>query len=508
VKVRRSVSPCLPAGRCRSVGLCIDGVNNYYDMMRHMLRKKIVWSVILTLGVFVSVFAVLYAMRNVPWLSIVQWRTDNEVSRPLGLDVFVSSIPAERMANLQIEDFPSTPESGFLQSYVNYKDHVFVSSDHHILEYTSSGELVRYSDRRVFDCADGYPGDLALAGDMLYVACSNDGIYEIDLNANRILYRFSLEDGIPSVQNLRLTIDGNRLWVATFDGVAKIDRKTREVKMYRKELGIPHRSDNETTEYYNVKIFRFENGIWAVSESSGVARYEEETDSWKEYLPEVFNQYDTSSLYFDAFVYSRSGLAMIHQDGGPDHYVLSLFDDISGKWNRVSDFPYPEYQEKYKEYYSLMPAKTFSMMPDRRYYFMNPWNNEGCYLFSTSGIEKFFSGDAFPRLIAPGSIEYSSGHRLLFSETGKYLMGISDVVFEFSGKWDSSLVVIYDMENKKYFSKVIYDDRPDSLHIPPAIGAIKDPWSSSLIERDGVLSIRENEIEVLSIDLNSVEWRE
>src|SRR5512133_459076 len=114
----------------------MGGVNNYYVMMRYMLQKKSILYIALVLGISFTIFAITCVNRSSCWSAIVRWGTDHKTSRPLGLDVFVSSIPAERIKSLEIEDLPSTPDSRSLQSFVSYKDHVFVSSDHHILEYS------------------------------------------------------------------------------------------------------------------------------------------------------------------------------------------------------------------------------------------------------------------------------------------------------------------------------------------------------------------------------------
>jgi hypothetical protein len=415
-----------------------------------------------------------------------------------GKDVFISAIPSNRFDELKLEDLPSTPEPGYFQSSANYQDHVFVASNHHILEYDAAGTLVRYSDRSVFDCPDSLTSVITLADDTLYAACWNVGIYEINLKTNRITYLFDQTNGLTNTQNIEPIVNGNIVWAGTFNGVAKIDRKTRAVNMYTDALNIHCRS-RDGAGSQNVSLRVHNNDVWAISLcGTGVSQYQADSDSWKNYSPADFNQRDVSSINFDAFIVSDKETVAIHQDGGPDYETLSRFNRETKKWEYVSDTSYANMYKEYADYLSQATRTTPKIVSDRRYYALSGQRDHRYFLMSTAGLEEYSQKDSFPTLLGKATLSSTSGYRMIISESGRYIVGIGDTINDMGGEWIESEVIMYDRQLNKQTVHVI---KGDSQSTPPAIGMLKDVSSYALIEQDDSLSLTENGKEVLKISL-------
>jgi hypothetical protein len=146
-----------------------------------------------------------------------------------GRPVFLSAIPAGRFDDLKLDDLPSTMLSGQDLPIAVANNHLFRPTPRHLLEYDHSGRLVRYSDPAVFACSDGYAPRITGVGRTLYAGCLDDAVYEIDLEANRVVARYGYEAGLTNVQNFDLVSDGGVLWIGTMEGIFRLDRATREV---------------------------------------------------------------------------------------------------------------------------------------------------------------------------------------------------------------------------------------------------------------------------------------
>lgn len=289
--------------------------------------KKLI--AIIIVGVVLIGVVRLLTARNSEKVSVSQKDRVAQEQIPAGKDVFVSAVDLKKFDDLELGDFPSTLPDGYAQSAAVYKDRVFIASINHILEYNLKGELVRYSDPQTFDCGKDLPSVIAIAGDTLYAACWNVGIFEIDLLKNRAVYLFDFNNGLTNVQNIYPVVDEDNLWVATFNGLFKIDHASQVVKAYLKIFGATCPDDN-------VRVFVFNNDVWATSLAGcGAAEYQSADDSWKVYNPAAFNQNDLSRVDFDDFIVSGSGVFAAHQDGGPEHWVLSKFDPTTSSWKNV-----------------------------------------------------------------------------------------------------------------------------------------------------------------------------
>jgi hypothetical protein len=492
-----------------------------------MKPKLLAYSVVVAVVLFLAV--VLF--RIVPWFAEVQ------VLEPAGSDVsvadsfegavFVPGISAGTFTSLSLKDLPSTLPDGYAQSAVYRDGHVFVPAIGHILEYDENGELVRYSDPKVFSCGGGLPAVVSIAGDTLYAACYNEGIYEIDLSANRAVYLFDQNNGLSNVQNLRPAVVGDSLWVASFSGVFRIDRATRAVTSYTGVFGGGCRHDN-------VRLFTGGDDVWVTSVAGcGAAEYQAATDVWKVYLASDFNRNNIGRVDFDQFVISSDGIFAAHQDGGPDHTVLSKLDRVTDTWTSILDEKWAAFPdaaaavlppiESYADVYEvthLYGTKDSDergtdwhfntkdqgwivlQVPDRRYFAMTKLVGDRYFLLSSSGVEQIVEGQAFPELLVRQT-SGNGGWHILASEDGNYVLATSDEIHEMGGDWARTFVTVYDRAKNESFTSVIPGVISDDsgVGVPPLAGFDKDPSSYSLVVKDSSLLVLYEGSPVLTVDL-------
>jgi len=473
------------------------------------------WIFIVSVGVIVVIIGVikiyhLYSSTTVIETPVTE--TDSQEQPSFGNDVFVSAISSDRFDDLTLEDFPSTLSDGYAQSAAVYKDHIFIASINHILEYDQQGALVRYSDQHILNCAGELPGVIAVAGDSLYMACWNVGIFEIDLLQNRTVYLFDTANGLTNTQNLRLFVDDQTLWVATFSGMFRIDRSSRTVKKYSNIFGSACPDEN-------VSAFVSNNDVWATSLAGcGAAEYQPTDDRWTVYPPTVFNQNDVSRVDFNDFIVSSAGVFATHQDGGPDHIVLSQFDPITTIWNYVTEETGETFPKIIAEFLPAMDTYTSSYattnnnltvwhlktddnwmtlaLPDRHYLAMTPLMDDRYFLLSSLGMEQYVKDQAFPELLTT-HIAGNSGARILVSSKGNFVLGISDQINDYGGDWVQSTMTIYNRETKQAFTSIIPGTIDGEI---PLIGFLKDPSAFTFTEQETTLSITENGKDILIID--------
>lgn len=425
--------------------------------------------------------------------------------------VFVSQLPVD-FKNLQLADLPST----IGHSAAVHDGNLIIASHRYLMEYTQDGKLVRISDPSVFACPndDDYypelPAGIAGEGNTLYAACTGNGLYEINLAENRVVAFWDRE--LPDLRNLRLTIDGDTLWLETFNGLAKIDRQTRKVTSYREELGI-------TCEGYGTTVSAFKGDVWVTVNANagctgGVAHYQPATDSWTFYGVEAFNRIQLDRIDFNKFIVSAEGVFAVHQDGGPEHTILDQFDVATNSWKRLDDQPadiayksrLPLPEEYLTSYvYGFDQVITWHVkdgdewivltLPERIYLAMTPVAEGEFVLLSTAGLESFEEGDDFPKMLIAG--QQAGGNGRIFSSTaGRYVIGMSDLIGDYGGEWFGTDVTVYDWVGKKGFSTRVVGAETD---LPPANG--KDLSSISLVEDGDRLLLQDAGVTVLVIDL-------
>ncbi|MFA5829638.1 MAG: hypothetical protein WC843_04035 [Candidatus Gracilibacteria bacterium] len=398
--------------------------------------------------------------------------------------VFLAGVPKVDFAHLNLADFPSVDESYSILKPIVWNNKVFVNSNPYILEYDLKGNLLEYANFNSTDCGR----DLALINDSLYVACNGKGIYEIDLNANKVSYFYTQKDGLKELRNLQFAVDADTLWVGTFEGVAKIDTKAHKATVYGKELNIGGSA-------FGSNVYAHNGQVWVVVGSNaynngGISNYDKNADKWDTYQAKDLKEKDLTRLdvmYGDLMV-ADQGVYAIFQDGGPENVVLKKFDSAQKKWTTVYHDAYLKFNKGVAKY--LPPVETYrnfdydlnaqdnssSLFSTIRVFLDGKWVSvpivakkyvtlstlvKGTYyLLSASGIDSFTEEDAFPKALVKTPV-YALEVAPRFFVTGdqKYVVYVAVDFNAYGGTTDAYSVGIYDTEIQKFYNSEIKNEK-------------------------------------------------
>ncbi len=91
---------------------------------------------------------------------------------------------------------------------------------------------------------------------------------------------YTARDGLPSNRTYGLTVDGNNIWVGTYDGIAKFDGNA---------WSVPFSMQNRTIFYPSVHAIAFDNrrNIWIGHIDKGVSQYNSGEGKWIFHTPET-----------------------------------------------------------------------------------------------------------------------------------------------------------------------------------------------------------------------------
>ena len=436
--------------------------------------------------------------------------TEEIVSFP---SIFLERVPSD--STVSTEDFPAHVDGGYHQSVVAYKERFYVAGMHHVLEYDAQGNLLAMTDRGQIDCAS----TLAIIGDRLYVACFNEGVYEIDLLSRSIDYKFDKSNGLTELNNLYPVADGETLWVNTFDGLAKIDSQTREVTMYRNELGV-------TCSSYQAKVSVYHGDVWtqviadAVC-SGGLAHYVKEQDQWEFYGPDFFNTIQRARVDFHDVILTAEGVYVRYQDAGPDHEILSFFDRATETWTRLADTQYknidrditpklPLREETQTAYFNEQQNVQIWHIPVdgqwklfpltlHRYSTSLALGQEEMYFLTSAGLEHFRKEDRFPQVVLENPVAFTHA-RILTTEDERYVVAVSNDAGEMMCQVNTYAVFVYDrLAQENSFVQAM-----DVNTLKRPLGQLENCYnlaSINLVWKEGKLFIADNQGEVMEIVL-------
>ncbi len=380
--------------------------------------------------------------------------------------VFLTSVPFEDA--MTVEDFPNSERDGSGEAAVVWQDRLLVRSTNHIFEYDWEGNLLAYSDSTLVPMAR----DMALIGDSLFVASWEEGIYEVDLASNRVVNFYDAEDGLENVQNLQFAVDGETLWVGTFQGVAQINTTTDEIRFYEEELNIEGGT-------FSANVYTSEGDVWAevlanAGSEGGVSHYDAKTDTWTAYGPTAFmgDRWSAQRVDFLSFVVSDEGVFAAFQENGPSHEVLQKFDPAQDTWNTVfessaetfmsilsSKLPAPEsysssYYDDIAQTVSIFDGGTWkTISAPMKTYVAIVHEDDAYYLLSSSGIERFSKGDSFPEVIGASDLMFGFNSPAFFiTEDDRYLIFFVPKMNEMAGSWAYMDAGAYDLQTSSFFS--------------------------------------------------------
>lgn len=390
----------------------------------------------------------------------------------LASKVFLNEVPKDNFETMTLADFPSL-SAGNARGVALADDATYVVADPFLLKYDLNGKIVSYANPKILPCGV----EVARVGEKLFVACRQEGVYEIDLVKNEIAYHYTKAEGLEEYQNPIFAVQGKTLWIGTFDGIAKIDTDTRKVVFYNDELGFEgtHLSSN---------VYTRGDQVWATVSANayngGGAGYYNADDTWTFFGPKDFKKNDLGRVDFMHFIVSDEGVFATYQDGGPENTVLSKFDPVLQKWNQIyaagwddfntnidSKLPAPETYKSYQINFTYEDQEgRFQIYRNeswadagtlRVYLALSPLVDDTYYLLGETGIDSFSKEDAFPKVI--NSEKFPGGTSKFFvSADSKYLVILSSNINDMGGDVRSYAVQVLKLDDSSYYSLKIEGD--------------------------------------------------
>lgn len=277
-------------------------------------------------------------------------------------DFFFFSIP-KPIKNLAITDLPN---DGNPNNVVRIGDSLWFAGDGSIVEYDiKSGAIVSYSDQKKANC----DRDLVYVAGYLFASCHIDnvfdafertsqlqtelytghyGVLKINPQTHKLEHIFSKEDGLLNGYNYQLTADGDTIWIATFNGLGRINARTNHVDFYTDDLGFQNSSN--AVSFGIVHIIVDKDYVWAwaganAESQGGVALFNKALGTWKAFGPRELMDYtfDRIDLEYDSNRYAAKlipgGIQIAFRDGNlgtQNRLVEKQYIYQSGKWTKVN----------------------------------------------------------------------------------------------------------------------------------------------------------------------------
>jgi len=367
---------------------------------------------------------------------------------------------SEKFAKLTQEDLPSYQDPRGRIPIASWNGSVYAAAQQHVVKYGLDGKFLGMTYLEDLDCAN----DLAVMGDSLFVACWGKGLYEINLETEKIVYKYDASNGLLNLSNLQLVPTDSYLWIGTFGGVARLEQATHEMKFYRTELGIPG-------EIFSTRIVAENGQVWALVGANaytpgGAALYDEQMQTWKAYVTKDFKTKDLTRIDFNGFVVTESAAFALYQDEGPDDTIISRLDFGQPKWQVVARGGYEPMGVQFKDLtgfasYSQERANTLfdggkwkvrvmvknkmvSIPIDAENYLtMLKYGDEAYYFITMAGFQVLMPQDVMPRTI-PSDFKSADINRLLRSPDGRLVIASSIARSDYDGTLGDIQVLVYD----------------------------------------------------------------
>ena len=264
--------------------------------------------IIIVLGLVVVILVALFAVSYI--------YLKNQKQTKL-IDVTQTETSQENKQKTELfERFPNSSNKGNL---VVDEDFIWIANGAGLIRYSKkSGE------QKIFTESDGLLANettgLIKYKDEVWVTSQSRGISILDTKNNSWRY-FTTANGLVNDGNLIIKLDGDVIWLATFDGFAKYDFKTSEWTNWKEGAGI---------KFSGVDDFVFSNNfVWIyVSPDAytpgGVLKLDKKMLTWTDLQNnnQVFSDRQLSYLYLDGdSFYAMAGKKIYRQN------------IISGQWD-------------------------------------------------------------------------------------------------------------------------------------------------------------------------------
>lgn len=277
-------------------------------------------------------------------------------------DFFYFAIP-KPFEKLTVLDLPN---NGNVKGAVKIDNHLWFTGSGSIIEYDiTTGALVSYSDPKKSNCDNS----IVYVNGYLYASCRIDnvsdafgdikilttenftghyGILKINPKTHTLERIFTKKDGLLNGYNYRLYVDGDYLWIATFNGIARINSKTDEVNFYTQELNI-----SESQTYSAGPILIDKDHIWVIikahaNSKGGLALFNKSTSSWEGFGIDRLKDEDKSrfDLEFSEDRYAMKiisgGIQIGFNDGrigNQQKYIEKQYSYQTRSWTKLYEAP-------------------------------------------------------------------------------------------------------------------------------------------------------------------------
>ncbi len=226
-----------------------------------------------------------------------------------------------------------------------------------------SGRLLRMSDVRQAECN----GDLAVVGDRLFAACRPASekpdrggfrpqrLFEIDLERGGVVRVYGPAEGLRSGANFQLAADGATLWIATFDGLARLDTRTGKVSFHTADLGVGG------TSFSVSQVLVDRDHVWAalnanVYTQGGLVLFDKRAGAHRAFLPRDLMR-TPSRFDLSAWQLVPGGIEIAFRDGAaPDRMAVKRYEHASGTWREVASIPQERSSEWAARHFSAAHA--------------------------------------------------------------------------------------------------------------------------------------------------------
>lgn len=300
--------------------------------------------VVLSLLLVISVSTAGYFYWQSQKKEAIQEQPDNEVQQPQRnfpqssqSEIFFSSLP-KAVEALSLKDLPSY--SALSQPAID-EDSIWFTGGNNLIQYSvDQKKILRYSNPSLGNCG----GNPVVVKNFLYVSCRVGGeqgqqiIYKINLNDLSIAYKFDKVATSPDTHIFFLATDGDNVWVATFNGLGRINVKTNSVQFYTTELG------TQATSFGISHIFIDRNYVWInvnahAYSKGGLSLYDKSKNTWKSFGPETFLDHNKERFDLSTIAKTNHGIKVSYQEyiSQDQKYICTVkqYDYSSSLWTTI-----------------------------------------------------------------------------------------------------------------------------------------------------------------------------
>ncbi len=201
--------------------------------------------------------------------------------------------PLPSLAQLRLSDIPNTAS---VNGIGKYKNKLWLVVDGRVIEFDPSRNEITHVSTDFFGSCFS---NLAIIGNHLYFSCfansdyfSPQTLYKVNLDTLLVEKTFNAANGIQGSSNYTVYPDGTDIWLATFEGITKIDSQDKFTN-FGKEIGI------SASKFDVSRVLIDERSIWAyfpahAYSQGGIARYDKQTQKWQAFGPSELRDFDKS----------------------------------------------------------------------------------------------------------------------------------------------------------------------------------------------------------------------